>query len=563
MTSFFADVNRGFHNWALTELFGHHANGQYVPNPGDLVYDVLGKVVYEVASVDYQTGVSSLVLWERVRLNQELDYVDYFLTDGTSDTDDSSRIYIDYSLDRPVMRFDARLIVPSTEAVAVRVYKGGDITSNTAQVVSMYLDPSSPFPQQDVPLLVADVPQQNLPTLKTPAICYCTAELFNGDIVTAVVLNASGKKLSTTRMVVHRTELVRRTNSLNRYVTGIAIDSPALQAENPNIIEIPVNATIDSISMMGVVSYSDGSTVTVPLTGKFNLVGIDGYYSTVLGQAVPLVLEYRLSNAERAINSNVTAQRILTRTYTLLSVKGNGVTDGSSTAYGVKLFGYPKWIQGLLEYSMEYWVHIKDIGLIYATPYVRDAINATSVFDGGNLGIYQRFMVTLNLNDVSSAYAQYRHYQAMDVSLVRAGYVKESPLWTVAYQDSDGRYASEGHAVRGSVIQTTPTKRWNMSFVQGGQSLDAWLQNTYYNAKPIYNPGLSLAPKRPTHVIFSRFSGADPVEVNLNSMQWYMPYQVNGDFVNGDVIMMRFIYREIGKPDEDLAMGGAPFIDIT
>lgn len=563
MTSFFTDVNRGFHNWALTELFGHHPNGSYVPNPGDLVYDVLGKVVYEVTSVDYVTGISKLVLWERVRVNQELDYVDYFITDGATDTDDSARIYIDYSLQDPVMRFDARRYVPSSEAVAVRVYKGGDISSSAAQVISMYKNPSSPFPQQNIPLEVAETPQQNLPTLKVPAIAYCTAELFNGDIVTVVTLNSADKVLTTTRMVVHRTELVRRSNSLNRYVTGIAIDSPALQAENPNILEIPVNSIIDSISMTGVISYSDGNTVSVPLTGKFRLVGIDGYYSTVLGQAVPMILEYRLSNSERAINNNISSHRIITRTYTLLSVKGNGVNDGASDAYGVKLFGYPKWIQGILEYTMEYWVHIKDIGLIYVTPYVRDAIGATSVFNGDNLGIYQRFMVTLNLNDVNASYANYRHYQAMDISLIRSGYVKESPLWSVAYQGDDSRYASEGHAVRGSVIQTTPTKRWNMSFVQNGLSLDTWLQRTYYNAKPIYNPGLELAPKRPTHVIFSRFSGADPVEVNLSSLQWYMPYQVNGDFVNGDTIMMRFIYREIGKPDEDLAMGAAPFIDIT
>ena len=569
MNTLIKDPNRGFHVWSIDQLVGHSPTGEWVPNRDDLVFDVPNKVRYKVDAVNYTTGISTLSLFELASTDHELDYIDYFITDGPVDTNDAMRIYIDYSLTRPVMRFDSRLLIKSSLSRYVRVYKGSNV-SGDGVIISEYLDPGSEYISTDIPLEVAATPLANSLTLKVPGIGYCSTSINNGDILTAVTLDANKKPLFTNRMIALRTDLIRRSNSLNRYITSIALKSPAQRINDPSTLEIPVNATLDSISMMGVVNYSDGQSVMIPLTGnKFKIIGMEGYYSTIIGQAIPIVLEYRMSNTERSINSNVTASGIMTRSYNLLSVKGNGVNDAASTAYGVKIYAYPVWNNSLFEYSMTYWIHIYGIGIFNITPYV---VIPGNQFDGKRFGIYQRYMVTVNLHDINPAVkavdptipdlAGYIHYQYIDVSLVRSGDSTETPLWTVAYQDNNPnrRYGWEGEAAKGILNGTPPITGWNLSLVKANFTKESWLSNVYYNAKPLYNPGVESGPKVPTHVRVMNRMGVELGLVDLNTALWYHDLVVVSALTNGDVVLLKFVYRELSNPEFALALSAVPFI---
>jgi hypothetical protein len=310
--------------------------------------------------------------------------------------------------------------------------------------------------------------------------------------------------------------------------------------------------------MYGIVRYSDGESVTLPLGGsKFLLEGTDNYVSSVLGSKTAVRLVYHLDKTERYIKNNNSAVGIIDKQYILLSVRGNGLDDGASDAYAVKLFGYPRWNTSTQVYTMEYYITFND-GVFYrVTNLVRPA-STGGQFNGASLGITQTFTVTINLNTINSNYKSYNHVQIMNVNLARRGEESMVPLWTVAYQSSTTRYG-EGLFLRGASLNQT-NSAWSCYYVQPGTTKQEFLERCYYRSKPLYNPALQEGPEEPTHMLIGTFTADSWREISL-ATGFGTPIELTGNYPNGTLMIIRFIKRGVDG-DRVLSVCGVPFIII-
>src|SRR5690606_38246651 len=124
---------------------------------------------------------------------------------------------------------------------------------------------------------------------KTPKVGHTVEELDDGELVTAVVYDDVGNAVSITRLLVKKTAFVRTVDESKRFVTGIHIESPFLSKSDPRVLEYPINMPIQALSLVGVVTYSDGGVKRMPIDGtKFSLYGLNNYIATILGQRIPL-----------------------------------------------------------------------------------------------------------------------------------------------------------------------------------------------------------------------------------------------------------------------------------
>ena len=557
MTTAFVDRNAGFRSFHISEL--KQNGGSYVPNVKDLVVATNPDIIYKVESVNYDTGIAVLALFELQDAQDILGITNYYVSSGPFDIDDSRRVYIDYSLTPPVARIDATLRIPGSDARYIILFKGEDATAEVGVKVSLYYSADNTTPESKVPLVLSTPAiDANNPAIKVSDIFYVTEDMAHGSIATAVIYDEDDNALETVRLVVHRSDDVRRDNTLARYIVGIELLSPFARTDNPRVIEVPINATLADVPMMGLVRYSDGSTVELPLGGsKFTLEGTENYISSTLGAKVGIQLVYHLDKTERFINNNgsVTGQR--SEQYILLSVRGNALDDAASDAYAAKLYGYPRWNPTTQVYSMEYFITMND-GVFYrVTSLVRPTTTGPQ-FNGANLGITQTFTVIINLNSINASFKTYNHVQIMSVNLARRGDETMVPHWTVAYQDSELRYG-ETLAVRGAALNEAKTS-WSCYYVQPGTSKADFLQRSYYRSKPLYNPAVQEGPEEPTHMIISRFSGTPSIEVSL-ATGYGNPIALEGTFTPGELMIIKFIKRGLNG-DAVLSVCGFPFIII-
>lgn len=557
MTSAFVDRNAGFRQFHVSEL--KQNGGMYVPNPRDIVVATNPDVLYKVVSVNYDTGIAVLDLFELRDAQDIMGITNYYVSNGPFDIDDSRRIYIDYSLTPPVSRIDATLRIPGSDAHHIVIYKGEDVTAQQGIKVSLYYKADSPDPLPEVPLLLSTPAiDANNPAIKVADVFYISEDLPHGSIVTAVIFNELGDALETVRLIVHRSDDVRRDNTLSRYIVGIDLDSPFARAENPQVIEVPINATLADVPMYGVVRYSDGSQVTLPLGGsKFTLQGTDNYISSELGAKKAVTLIYHLDKTERYIKNNNSIAGVIDKQYILLSVRGNGLDDAASDAYAAKLFGYPRWNSSTQVYSMEYYITFND-GIFYRVTNLVRPTTTGPQFNGASLGITQTFTVTINLNTINANYKSYNHVQIMNINLARRGDESMVPLWTVAYQSSTARYG-EGLFLRAAPLNQLNTN-WTCNYVQPGTTKQEFLERSYYRSMPLYNPALQEGPEEPTHMLVGTFSADVWREVSLSS-GFGTPIELSGAFNNGSLILVRFIRRDVNG-DRVLSACGVPFIII-
>ena len=94
---------------------------------------------------------------------------------------------------------------------------------------------------------------KSIPPFKT------TFNLEDGEIVTAVFYSDDGGVVSKRQLLVENTAFIRSQNASMRYISHINLECSFLSDPNSNVINYPVNLPVNSINMMGVVNYSDGS----------------------------------------------------------------------------------------------------------------------------------------------------------------------------------------------------------------------------------------------------------------------------------------------------------------
>ena len=533
--------------WNKKEIYtGAVGASRYVPKVGDLVLDQDYWIWYEVESIDEITYIATLREKETRNLGGNMDNYDALLGVGPGTQSDTYRVYVDKSVAPYIMAVDARLRVAGTMCASCKIFKGADLSSE-ATVVSKVYDGSGNFLGTNVPLELVAMDGQNV-SIRTVPVCYTTEDLKDGELVTAVFYSDTGHVVSKRQLLIENTSFIRSTDDSVKYIIGISLRSPFMSESDPELINYPINVPLNGLFLTGIVHYSDGSTMELPVDNqKFSVFGFDNFVSTIVGQKLDIVLKYSLSPEEVCYDSTLTTSRFITKSYKAIIAKADG-------AYTVKLFGYPNWIDGISGYRMEWFIYNLDRNLNQrVTPYVRFNENS-QIFDPLLFGTRQRMSVTLNLQDVSSAYNYYRHVQTIDITLLSPG-GEQGTNWLVGFEPTQNPQYGVSNKFQFEFINQNLKK---LKIDMGCNTVTEWLNKLYYPSKPLVNPYTEADPIVPD--FFALIVGTERIEYELS--MWNGVFTVSDKIWQGSTVFVEF-FKRTASNDIRLAVGAGPVEEVA
>lgn len=542
---FIIDPDRRYTEWGIWEIYtGPTGPGSYVPNVDDAVRD-WNMGFFRVATVDYTTGMSTLVHWDSFNANKTVETVDVFLGVGPGYQSESWRVYLDTRVMPHVLEVDRRLHIYGTQVEYFKVFKGTDI-SDSGTVISAFYDAGGNLLGENIPFEIVRTPDANNLAIKAPMTGYTSYKLYDGELVTVVAYNNGGSKIGHYKMLIDNTSLVRRTDAFRKYVKGIRLETPFLSESDPTLIEFPINVNAATVTMQGVVEYSDGSLARVPVTdgsGKFQVFGLTHYVPTILGQTVPLTLNYRLSEDEYAYTQGPTYNESITERY-------RAKTVAADKAYSIKLYAYPVWQDDINGYTLDFWLFNLDRQEYYRVPKGLVQVHAGSRnFDGLDFLSTQRVTFALSMNELDGKYTTYRHVQTIEISLKAPGN-EDRTNWTLRY--TPGSMIEYGNDLKAAVTFIN-TNNWTIDIGNGYNSKEEWLRHTYEAVEPLYDDQVEVEPPAPTHFIVH--TARRQTEFSID--QWDQALNLYYDLNEGETLFIRFIRRTVVN-DLQLAVIGLP-----
>jgi hypothetical protein len=454
-------------------------------------------------------------------------------------------MYIDKSTKPFSAALEGRLYVLGSAARNCMVVKGSTL-DNTGKIISAMYDQSGTLLGQLVPLEEQPFYDPNtgalLGTCKVAVPFNTTEDLQDGEIVTAIFFSDTAKVISKQQLVVQNTGFIRAPNDGVKYVTGISLRSPFLSSADPTLIKYPLNVPLNGLNLMGVVNYSDGSSIELPVDGtKFTIFGLNtGFVATVVGQELDLALKYALSQGEIAYGTSVNEGRFMMQGY-------KAITDEPDGQYTVKLFAYPIWIDPINGYRLEWFLLNLDRSTWYrVTPYITylNALNPIAY------GVQQKLQVQINLQDVNGTFKNFLFTQTIAISLLNQG-TERTTNWTIAFTPGQSPEFGAGnlHANTWFINQNL----WKVNLGNGETDLSTWLTRMYWASQPLFDPAQEAQAPDPTH--FQLLIGDTVVEFPIS--QWNQDLTVNQAVPNSSTLFIKFIHRTVDN-DLQLAVVGTP-----
>lgn len=477
--------------WLMDDIWlGDSAEGKYVVKPKDLVYEIIGgnTTLYRVVSVDEETLIPTLKETIIKVDNATFLEADILFGVGPGTQADTYRVYIDKSTSPYTLCVDQRLQVNGTMTKTAKIFKGSTVDSS-GEVISMLYDNSGNFISENIPLELVAINNHDNYAIKSIPPCKTKADLVDGEIVTAVLYGDDGGVVSKRQLLVENTAFIRNRDVSVKYISHISLECGFFSENNDHLIEFPVNLPLNSINLMGVVHYSDGSTLKLPVDGnKFQLAGLNDFVSTIVGQKVELVLIYTLSDDEVAYGTIVGEKHTMTEPYELL------VTD-INLDLSVKLFCYPEWQSEAAGYKLKFYMFSQDRNLWEnVTPLVQFD-DRTEALDGKLYGYKQFKTVYLNMKDVSSTYKNYTHVQNIEVILLRKPDGRNS-LWKVkSVADENLPYYGE----KTFAILKKINNSYALKIDNEKNDVNEWLKSFYDVNTPMFNSLYETTYPKPTH----------------------------------------------------------------
>lgn len=532
--------------WELSEIYiGGPGNNRYVPKVGDYVMDKDQYITYEVISIDPVTLISKFRI-KTPPLNNGVFTEDDILTGvGPGTQSDTYRVYLDTGVTPHILAVDARLKIGGTMSSYAKIFKGSDVSS-TGEVISRLYDQSGSMLTLNIPLELAAIDSHVNHTIKVVSVCYTNKELQDGEIVTVVIYNDVGHVVSKRQLLVENTSFIRSVNASQKYISHIGLESPFLSNSTDTLIELPINVPIIGLGLIGVVNYSDGSVLKLPIDGsKFKIFGLEQFVGTVVGQQINLVLSYTLSSGEITYGAVTTIGTSITKHYNLVSLLQNG-------SYAVKLFGFPVWVNPINGYTMKWFMYTLDRNVVYdVTQFVR--YNTTNgPFKPKVYGFLQNLSVSINLNNVNGSFKNYIHVQTIDIVLVKPG-VERTTNWTVGIDPLQSPpYGIDLYAKSLMINQNL----WKVKIDSGISTKNEWLDRLYYNAKPLFNTQFELRPPAPNFFIIKTNNGSTEFPID----SWNLTLSLSHSANINDTIFIEFILK-VGANEMKLVTSGLPIYE--
>lgn len=539
--------------WSIDQLFmgigtpgaDPNGNARYVGKVLDYVIDPRTDLKWSITAVDEATLTPTLKSLSPVIDDGDEDTLDLLY----GQTPDTYMSYVDKSVLPNTITIDQRARVYTVLAKYCKIYRGTRIDSG-GEVISAMYDASGNYLGENVPLILVAMPNFQNFAVKTVQTCFTKYDLADGETLTYVFFNDEGGVVSIRRTLVMNTAFARSVDQSLKYMTGISLESPFLTDSDPNLIRYPINVPIVSWNMFGVVHYSDGSKLRMPVDGtKFSVMGINDMVATVVGQQIKFTLKYSLSPDEVIYNAQTATpdgDRFKTENYRAIVLDADG-------AYTVKLYCLPVYNRQLQRYSLEWYIYDLDRDLAQlVTPFVSYATNRAG-FVPDAYGVNQPLQVMINLNDVKAQYKKYIFTQTLNILLYRPATDHSGDPWAIWYEPGQAPPYGVGIKALYTVVNQN-LKHLDISC--GDKDLDTWLARILEPGKPLYNPQREAAYPKPN--VFNIVK-ADGTEDSYTIDQWNQPILVSQSYNDADTLYVKLIYR---TPENDLQIGIAPMTII-
>lgn len=514
--------------WGIGDIWrGDVGAHKHVPKVDDYVIDPATYTMYIVEEHDPVTLVPRLREIRPANMSFTLTETDVLFGVNGYNQSDTYRVYIDQSVIPHVLAVDIRLKIAGSMASYCKLFKGSDV-STTGHVVSKTYDSNGQFIGENVPLELVAIDSHNNYSIKTVAVCHTTEDLINGEVVTAVIYNDQGHVVSKRQLLVENTSFIRSVNASQRYISHISIESAFLSPTEDHVIRFPLNIPMNALNIIGVVHYSNGQTLRLPVDGsKFKMFGLDQHISSIIGQQVDLVLSYALSSDEVSYAGVTGDGHYITEPYQLVTVNPNN-------SYSVKLFGYPFWVNEATGYQMRWWLFNLDRNVFFeVTSWVRFADN-TGAFNPKGYGYLQRKSVSINLKDVSGSFNSFVHVQLVDIVL--SAPPDNSPTqtaWTMSHESISSR------PLYGNLLYCKRVGTNLIDITSTISTFDLWKERMYLHTYPLLDRTAELNPPAPTHFVVN----VGGVESEFAIEEWSQQLLVSVDPLEHGTVTVRFVKR--------------------
>lgn len=518
--------------------------GRFVTKEDDIVYKFEGngvKVDYRVTYVDGD-GIPTL---EELKPVSELggNEEDVFRGSDLATDEDIIRCFINSDVLPMEMSLDGRLVVHGEDISHYKVFKGTDYDSPEAVIISAMYNTSGQITSTDIPMVTPPGITNGDYVGKIPAPGYSTHAMPTGSVVTVVIFANDGRVVRIRRMQVENTNWVRSVANNKKLVTDIRLVSPYLSPTDANVLEYPVNITMDTAQLFGRVTYTNG-VETLPIdNGRFSLLGFNNSVFTSATEGQEITLSYQMAIDEEAFGIvGVTENRKIMKNYRIRGVEFPG-------AYNVKLFVYPEWVDAVTGYRLRAWLHnIDRRTYVDVTGYLQLTENSEP-FRPKTYGVMQNLRLALDLRAIDSNYREIRHLQTIGIVLNAAGSSSAVPRWRIFFQETQ----TPPFGIQGIArIQHVTSNTYTLNISSNYTTQANWLKAMYFDSYPLLG-GQETAPPLPTNFTVELPNGTFDYSIS----QWNTILNMTGSFDQGELIVIHF-WRAIGSERVYLSTAALP-----
>lgn len=528
--------------WSINEIWlgpTYPAANKFVPKVKDYVIDPDTSDIWIVDAVDEITLEPTLRSIHLRDVNYELSMSDILFGVGPSSDSETYRAYLNDSVFPHTLSIDSRNKVHGTMASYAKIFYGTD-TSDNGEVLSKVYDNSGNFISEAVPLELVALDSHTNYAIKAVKRCHVTRKMKDGEVITAVTYSDDGHVTSRRQFLIVNSDLIADAQAGTKYITDISLESIWLSPTIADLLVYPLNIPMNALNMMGVVHYSDGSSLRLPVDGgKFAMLGLDGRLSTIIGQPNDLVLRYLVGPGEVAYAATGVNGKHIVKPFKI-------ITDNPNDSIAVKLFGFPFWVDANTGYKMQWYLLNMARNVFFDVTDLVSFAQNTGPYDPKLYGYLQRKSVSLNLRDVSPSFIPFVHTQVIDIVLNTPPSNDLLPAWTVATEANE-QYPRYGNQVYGN-------RRSNglVNFAAGHDDQASWLISYYGQTRPLVNLSTEIQAPLPTHFIVN-YKG---VETEWPISAWDQDLNLAPVTAAGTTVSIRWIRRK-ASGDLQLAYGAA------
>lgn len=519
---------------------GQLASGKYILKIDDYMEDTEFHITYKCIGHDAR-WVPTLV---RVtpKVVADMDSEDLLL----GQTRDAYRVLVDKKVIPHRLQVDARCYVNARNASTARVYRGNP-TNGAEEIVSLVLDQAGMPIGSLIPLEKSFIPNgENVAQYYVPT-AYTNADIKNGELLWVVLYDASGAPLSSKELRATIASFTTGNDLMIKAVTGIAMEGPYMSKLVPNRMEVPLNLTLNSMNMIGAVSYNSGEPKRLPVDGtRFTLMGMNTFAPSQAGQTFEMGLRYALANGEASfVGQEISASRFVVEPIEIVVVD----VENQLT---VKLLPYPVWINEVSGYRLRWLLVNLERNIMADVSTLVETGNGSPVLDPTLYGVKQNLTVAIDLSKVNASWRAYRHIQTVGVTLLRRGDAA-GDKWRIGFDPNQNPEYGTGLEIKTRFINQNLTE---VNLKSGFNTYEEWLQAFYYNTRLLIDPRTETAPPVPAFFTFSDGTGQNFIQLSL-AEYWNRTFTVNFLVPDLSTWYLHF-YRGSMQENLTLTIAGAP-----